>query len=152
VGTFGDIGTWVGSVGTVGTLAFTAYTLRRHIERERRNDDERRREQARLVRLSLDDDGRVASLVNDSAENVYRVRVLVKDKGSGEIYSQSAFRDIVAPGEHQSFVLERRDPAAHVPANLFCIAEFRDANGYRWNRYMMGLLTEVTERTSQRQP
>src|SRR5690242_15657302 len=93
---WGDIATWVGSIGTVATLGFTAYTLRRHIDRERQNDDERRRQQARLVRISLTDAGDVATLVNDSAENIYRVRVLVKNKDSGERYSESELSEIVA--------------------------------------------------------
>jgi hypothetical protein len=59
-------------VGTVGALGFTAYTLRRQVDRERRADDDQRRMYAKRVSLSIVEEPlRMAEVVNGSPDNIY---------------------------------------------------------------------------------
>lgn len=50
----GDAASWAGAIGTVGALAFTAYTVRRQVDRERRSDDYQRRIYANRVSITVE--------------------------------------------------------------------------------------------------
>jgi hypothetical protein len=144
----GDLATWVGALGTTGALGFTAYTLRRQVERDRLADDERRRMQAKNVSVALIGDHLVAArVVNGSSENIYMVNVTIQDKATGGIFADSGRRiDLIRAGEAHEFRLERQDPSSPEPRGYTCIAQFSDSNGYRWHRYMMGLLEPAGRR------
>lgn len=143
----GDLATWVGAVGTVGALGFTAYTLRRQIDRERRADDERRRTYAKRVRISITEEPlRVAEVINDGDANIYMVGAYVVDKQTREVFANSGrLVDIIAPGTRRDFPLMPVGENAETPSSYFCFVQFTDDNGYRWSRYMMGLLVEVAQ-------
>lgn len=142
----GDLATWVSSAGTVGALVFTAYTLRRQIDRERRADDEQRRMHAKRVRVSITlRPTRIAEVNNDGDANIYRVGVYLFDRQTQELIARSdELVDIVAPGTSQSFPLASVIQGAEMPSSLYCFAQFTDDNGNRWSRYVMGLLSEAT--------
>lgn len=141
----GDLATWVGAVGTVGALVFTAYTLRRQIDRERRADDEHRRMYAKRVRVSINQGPiRVAEVNNDGDANIYRVGVYLVDQQTQALIARSStLVDIVAPGTRQSFPLVPVTQGTKMPPSIYCFAQFTDDNGYRWSRYVMGLLSEA---------
>ncbi len=87
---YGDVATWVSAVGTVGALVFTAFTLRRQIDRERRHDDDQRRMYAKRVSLSIVEQPlRTCEVVNGSSDNIYMITVYLEDKSSGAIIASS---------------------------------------------------------------
>jgi hypothetical protein len=141
----GDLATWVGAVGTVGALVFTAYTLRRQIDRERRADDEHRRMYAKRVRVSITQGPiSIAEVNNDGDANIYRVGVYLVDQQTQALIARSStLVDIIAPGTQQSFPLVPVTQGAKLPSSIYCFAQFTDDNGYRWSRYVMGLLSET---------
>lgn len=141
----GDLATWVSSAGTVGALIFTAYTLRRQIDRERRSDDEQRRMHAKRVRVSITRGPTfIADVNNDGDANIYMVSVYLLERQTRELIAISDGQvDIVAPGTSQRFSLAPLIPDAEMPSSFYCFAQFTDDNGHRWNRYVMGLISEV---------
>jgi hypothetical protein len=141
----GDLATWVSSAGTVGALIFTAYTLRRQIDRERRADDEQRRMHAKRVRVSITRGPTlIADVNNDGDANIYTVAVYLLERKTRELIARSDGQvDIVAPGTSKSFSLVPLIPGTEMPSSFYCFAQFTDDNGYRWSRYVMGLLSEV---------
>jgi hypothetical protein len=143
----GDLATWVGAVGTVGALAFTAYTLRRQIDRERRADDEHRRMYAKRVRVSIPQGPmNITEVNNDGEANIYRVSVYLVDRQTQALIARSyTLVDVMAPGTQQSFSLVTVILGAKIPSSFYCFVQFTDDNGYRWSRYAMGLLSEVAQ-------
>jgi len=128
---------------------FTAYTLRRQIDRERRADDEHRRGYAKRVRVSISKEPvKIAEVTNSGDANIYRVGVYLLHRQTREvIVSSGKLEDIIGPGVRREFSLMPAGKEQHVEtsAGYYCVVQFTDDNGYRWNRYMMGLLEEVPQ-------
>src|SRR5260370_37367059 len=129
---YGDVATWVSAVGTVGALVFTAFTLRRQIDRERRHDDDQRRMYAKRVSLSIVEQllG-TCEVVNGSYDNIYMIAVYLEDKSSGAIIASSGEpQSLMTPNERRRFSLIPADAALPVPRAYRCFAQFTDGNGY----------------------
>lgn len=127
-------------------MVFMAYTLRRQIDRERRADDEHRRRYAKRVRVSIiKEPFKLAEVTNDGDANIYRVGVYVLDRQTREvIFSSGKLEDIIGPAVRHEFpLMPAGKREAETPTGHYCLVQFTDDDGYRWNRYMMGLLEEV---------
>jgi hypothetical protein len=100
---------------------------------------------AKRVSLSIVEEPlRVAEVVNGSPDNIYMVGVYIRDRLTGEVFANSgSLIDIIPPGQRHRFSLTPTDRSARAPAGYYCFVQFTDGNGYRWSRYMMGLLEEV---------
>jgi hypothetical protein len=129
---YGDVATWVSAVGTVGALVFTAFTLRRQIDRERRHDDDQRRMYAKRVSLSIVEQPlRTCEVVNGSSDNIYMITVYLEDKSSGAIIASSGEpQSLMTPNERRRFSLIPADVGLPVPRAYRCFAQFTDGNGY----------------------
>jgi hypothetical protein len=138
----GDLATWVAAIGTVGTLAFSAYTIRRQVDRERAEDDEKRRMSARRVTLTFREEVPcgVVEVANGGNDSIYNVGVYIQGKSTHQYYAFSGdeFHDLILPGEKHRFTLTRRKLDAPTREDRFFVAQFSDSNGYCWDRYMMG--------------
>jgi hypothetical protein len=101
---------------------------------------------AKRVRVSITlGPTRIAEVNNDGDANIYKVGVYLFDRQTQELIARSdVLVDIVAPGTSQRFPLMPVIQGAEMPSGLYCFAQFTDDNGYRWNRYVMGLLSEAT--------
>src|SRR5215467_1301262 len=142
----GDVATWVAAIGTVGALAFTAYTVRRQVDRERRADDYQRRLFAKRVSITIENQLQYAEVFNDSPDTIYNVGVYVRARASGSVIARGGnLQNFIAPGAMNRFRFMPTDASDSSMPDSVCFVQFTDANGYRWNRYMMGLLEEVTQ-------
>src|SRR5260370_13568203 len=114
---YGDVATWVSAVGTVGALVFTAFTLRRQIDRERRHDDDQRRMYAKRVSLSIVKQPlRTCEVVHGSSDNIYMITVYLEDKSSGAIIAISGEpQSLMTPNERRRFSLIPADVGHPVP-------------------------------------
>jgi hypothetical protein len=142
----GDAASLVGAIGAVGALGFTAYTVRRQVDRERRADDYQRRMYAKRVTIRIENSPERAEVFNDSPDTIYRVGVYVRTRSRGSVIRHSGgLQNLIAPGAKKDFNLMRTYPGDSSRPDSVCFVQFTDANGYRWNRYMMGLLEEVEQ-------
>lgn len=142
----GDLATWVGSVGTAAALLFTAYTLKRQVDRDRANDDYQRRLSARKVHVSLVDEQPqvVLDIINNGDDSIYMVGVYIQDKANRSFWAKSkVLRDYIFPGQAWRFTLTPEVADTPLPHGYFVVAQLTDGNGYRWNRYMMGRIEPV---------
>jgi hypothetical protein len=133
----------------VGTLAFSGYTIRRQVDRERAADDDKRRISARRVNLRLvaETHSEVVEVVNGGDDSIYLVGVYTQGKSSGQYLASSGnrFQDLILPGAKHQFGLTPRKLAAPIDdeRGKYIVAQFSDSNGYCWNRYMMGRIEVV---------
>ena len=85
----------------------------------------------------------VVEVTNNSGHNIYEVEVLIKDKSDNSIaaVSDTVETAIRAGTSHRFGIkLTRTRPS---PDNIFCIVQFSDVYGTRWNKYLMGRLETV---------
>jgi hypothetical protein len=142
----GDAASWASAIGTVGALGFTAYTVRRQVDRERRADDYQRRIYARRVSVTIENLRTRAEVFNGGPDTIYNVGVYIRARSSGSVILHgSGLQNFICPSAKQNFSLVRTDPSDSSIPDSVCFAQFTDTNGYRWNRYMMGLLEEVEQ-------
>jgi hypothetical protein len=142
----GDLATWVGSVATAGALLFTAYTLKRQIDRERANDDYQRRLSARRVNVSLVEKKPrvVVDIKNNGDDDIYTVGVYIQDKVSGSFWAKSKEpQDVIIAKDTARFTLTPEPADTPLPGNFILVAQLTDGNGYKWNRYMRGKIEPV---------
>jgi hypothetical protein len=101
---------------------------------------------AKRVRVSIPQGPiSTAEVNNDGDANIYRIGVYLFDRETNTVIARSAtLADIIAPGTQQTFPLVPVTQSAKMPSSIYCFAQFTDDNGYRWSRYMMGLLSEAT--------
>jgi len=142
----GDAATWVAAIGTVGALGFTAYTVRRQVDREHRADDYQRRLYAKRVSITIENQPRHAEVLNNGPDTIYNVGVYIRARASGTVVAHGGnLQNFIAPGAIESFNFTLTEATNSSLPDSVCFVQFTDANGYRWNRYMMGLLEEVDQ-------
>lgn len=141
-----DVASWASAIGTVGALGFTAFTVRRQVNREARAHDYHRRQQAKRVFVEFEGNARHANVRNDGPDAIYQVGVYVRARADDVIVAHGIVqKEVIRSGETTSFTII--EPGAEnlvpIPHDAVYFTQFTDSNGYRWNRYMLGLLEEA---------
>jgi hypothetical protein len=96
----GDAASWAGAIGTVGALAFTAYIVRRQVDRERRADDYQRHIYANRVSITVENLAKHVEVINDSPDTIYNVGTYIRARSSGALIPNSGgMQNFISPGE-----------------------------------------------------
>lgn len=148
---YGDLATWVGSVGTVGTLASGLWLLKRNEDDRRADAQNARKAQARHVSAWAEAGGGSQSgteadmvwsshahLLNNSAEPIYDVLVrVVPWNFPGQRTDQIELwrLPVAVPGKEYQSTGSFRAPPVTWPQQYACTITFRDAAGIVWRRY-----------------
>jgi hypothetical protein len=83
---------------------------------------------------------------NDSQGSISEAGVYIVDRNSERIFAQTAkLRRLIKPGEKRRFLLILRSKSAPTPTAYYCVTQFTDAYGARWNKYMLGRLESAAD-------
>lgn len=147
---FGDLATWLASIGTVGTLLFTVVGL---AHERRQKEREKRQEQADHISawVAKEVDGKAwLAILNQSKDPIYEVVLSVvsfyeADLATGK-HTPQAYRDylsVVPPGG-KSYGCVEDDYGGKTFHPAVEIA-FKDVSGYFWLRRGDGTLIQISQ-------